>query len=80
MSLGYVLMANLIISQRYVLESRRARFDQISVSSVESGPAIGGDDELNALLIFARNTGMVEAKDTAVILNDSDFALSGADR
>ena len=78
--LSYILVANFIVSQQYVLESRRARSGQLNILQSGADPAIGDSNNVESLLIFARSIGMIEAKDSAAILDDSGFALNPINR
>lgn len=77
--LAYIIFSNFLVSQRYLLNSLRSNFNQenIELAGSENG---GSDIDLGAIINFARNTGMVEAKDTAIIFGDQRFALEEAGR
>ncbi len=77
MIVGYVSIANFTIAQRYMLDVRKTQFNSISA---ELSSTNAGNTDLKQLLLFANQSGMVEAKDTATIIQNSGFALSSDGR
>lgn len=69
--LVYVIISNALISQKYLLNSLRAEFSRASIQSAGAN----SEKNIESLIHFAENAGMIEAKDTATILMDSGFAL-----
>lgn len=76
--LGYIFLSNFLVSQRYVLSLRKQQFNQLSAKLPSGGAAESGVYGMSDLLLFAQASGMVEAKDIGVILEESGVALSGA--
>lgn len=73
---GYIFLSNFLVFQRYVLGLRKQQFNQLSVKLPGGGATESGVYNLSDLLLFAQTSGMVEAKDTGVILEESGIALS----
>ena len=76
--LGYVFMSNSLTSQKYILDTRKSEFNQISAQAAASGDNGSDGYDLKALTAFAQKSGMVEAKNFGVIWADNNFALSDA--
>ncbi len=75
MMLGYVFLANFLVSQRYVVSARKSQFHQLSLTQPAS--SLGADDAgIKELLQFAQKSGMVEAKGSDTIIEDLGVALS----
>ena len=71
---GYIFLSNHISARRYQLVILKKQFNQISASaSIEKEQL---NYNLEELMDFARLTGMVEAKDTITVLEESGVALS----
>lgn len=76
---AYIIFSNFLVSQRYLLNSLRSNFNQENVKL--AGSKSGGSDiDLETIINFARNTGMVEAKDAAIVFGDQRFALEEVGR
>lgn len=71
--LAYVVLSNVLVSRRYLLNSLKAEFGRESAQSINTN----SEPNIESLINFAENAGMVEAKDTATILMDSTFAFDG---
>lgn len=71
--LAYVIIANMLVSQKYLLNSLKAEFGNRSTQSANVKP----ESDIEFLINFAKTSGLVEAKDTAAILMYSTFALDG---
>lgn len=69
--LVYVMLSNIFVSQKYLLNSLKAEFDRESIQSVN----VNSEPDIETLINFAKTAGMVEAEDTSTILMDSAFAL-----
>lgn len=74
--IGYVFLSNFLTSQKYALNLRKYEFNQLSALSAADNRNATDKQDLNGLMIFAQKSGMVEAKDIGVILEDGNFALS----
>lgn len=75
----YIFLANFLVYQKYMSNTLKNRFNQMSAKlSAESVDADTAGD-LNALLLFAQKSDMVEAKDASIIWEDTGVAsLPGA--
>lgn len=73
---GYVFLSNFLVSQRYALGMRKQQFSQTS-TALSSETANGSDvSDMKALLLFAQTSGLVEAKDAGIILEENEIVLS----
>lgn len=72
--LAYIVFSNLLVSQKYLLNSQKAEFNRQSTLLADPNTVVV-DTSLELLINFAINTGMVEAKDTVVLFSNSTFAL-----
>ncbi|MEX1064223.1 MAG: hypothetical protein WD898_01985 [Candidatus Paceibacterota bacterium] len=71
---GYIFLSNFITSQKYSLGVLKKEFNQVSAAaSIERDTT---DYDIPELLEFAQSAGMIEAKDTGTVLEESGFALS----
>lgn len=74
---GYIFLSNFLVSQRYNLGLRKQQFNQLSAKLPAGGTAAeSGVYNLSDLLLFAQASGMVEARDIGVILEENGVALS----
>ncbi len=70
----YISLSNFITSQRYSLGVLKKQFNQVgATSSIERDAA---EYDIPELLEFAQSAGMIEAKDTGTVLEESGVALS----
>lgn len=69
--LAYIMLSNVLVSQKYLLNSLKTEFNRESAQSVN----INSRPDIGSLIDFAENAGMIGAKDTAMILIDSAFAF-----
>ena len=76
MLLTYIFLSNFVISQKYALNLEKSEFNQLSAAIVSGSKEVSNKQDLSRLMGFAQKFGMIEAKDTGVILEDSSFALS----
>lgn len=76
--LGYIFASNFLVSKKYVLGVRKQQFNQISAALQAANSELSGNRGMENLLLFAQTSGMVEAKDTGFILEETGVALSGA--
>lgn len=75
MLIAYIALANFLVSQKYVVTARKAEINRLSASvGAHSQELI--DNDLEALLLFAQKSGMVETKDASHILEEGSFALT----
>jgi TctA family transporter len=72
--LAYVFLSNFLVSQKYILNVSRQKLNQASAAlSNETSAEIYN---MKDLLLFAQTSGLVEAKEIGVILEESGIALS----
>jgi len=76
--LGYIFASNLLVSKRYILGVRKQQFNQASTSLQAANSELSGQRGMEDLLLFAQASGMIEAKDTGFIVEETGVALSGA--
>ncbi len=76
--LGYIFASNFLVSKKYILGVRKQQFNQISTALQAANSELSGNRGMENLLLFAQTSGMVEAKDTGFILEETGVALSGA--
>jgi len=76
--LGYIFASNFLVSKRYILGVRKQQFNQISATLQAANSELSGKRGMEDLLLFAQASGMIEAKDTGFILEETGVALSGA--
>jgi len=76
MLFSYIFLSNFVTSQAYALNVRKSEFNQLSAVAAANNMEVPDQQDLNALMTFAQKSGMVEAKDIGVILEDGNFALS----
>lgn len=76
--LGYIFASNFLVYKRYILGVRKQQFNQISAALQTTNSELSGKHGIEDLLLFAQATGMIEAKDTGFILEETGVALSGA--
>lgn len=76
--LGYIFASNLLVSKKYILGIRKQQFNQISASLQAANSELSGQHGMEDLLLFAQASGMIEAKDTGFIVEETGVALSGA--
>lgn len=76
--LGYIFASNFLVSKRYILGVRKQQFNQISAALQTANSELSGKRGMENLLLFAQASGMIEAKDTGFILEETGVALSGA--
>ena len=75
---GYVFASNFLVSKRYILSVRKQQFNQIGAALQVASSELSGEHGMEDLLLFAQASGMIEAKDTSFILEETGVALSGA--
>ncbi|MDP2664661.1 MAG: hypothetical protein Q8O97_01695 [bacterium] len=71
---AYVFISNLLVAQRYALNLRKSELSQLN-AKLAAKDQYGGGEDLKALLRFAQNSGLVEAKDTDSILENDGLAI-----
>ena len=76
--LGYIFASNFLVSKRYILGVRKQQFNQISAALQAANSELSGKRGMEDLLLFAQASGMIEAKDTGFIVEETGVALSGA--
>ena len=76
--LGYIFASNFLVSKRYILGVRKQQLNQINATLQAANSELSGKSGMENLLLFAQASGMIEAKDTGFILEETGFALSGA--
>lgn len=72
--LAGVFISNLLVAQRYALNLRKSELGQLN-AMLAAEDQYGGGEDLRALLRFAQNSGLVEAKDIDSILEKDGFAV-----
>lgn len=71
----YIFISNFLVAQRYAMDAYKAQLNQINAKP--GGKELYGTaSDLKGLLLFAKKSGMVEAKDTDHIVVKNDFALN----
>ena len=71
----YVFTSNLMVARRYALNLRKSELSQLNARLATENQYGGRGEDLRALLSFAQNYGLVEAKDIDSILEKDGFAL-----
>ena len=74
-AVAFVFMANLRVAREYSLNLNRNKLGALNAQNVSQDQSSANPD-LEALLLFAQKSGMIEAKDVASILQDGNFALN----
>lgn len=72
---GYVFLSNFLTSQKYLMNVHKSELNQLGAISASNNQD-ADSQALNELMFFAQRSGMVEAKDFGVILENNNFALS----
>ncbi len=75
---GYIFASNFLVSKRYILGIRKQQLNQINATLQAANSELSGKRGMENLLLFAQTSGMIEAKDTGFILEETGVALSGA--
>ncbi len=70
----YVIMSTFLVYQRYALGTHKAEFNQLNANLLVEKQN-GADSDLKALTLFAKKSGLVEAKDADSILKNDGFAV-----
>lgn len=73
---AYIFLANFIVAQKYNLNLRKNEFNTLNAQIGLLNKEYQSDQDTEALLLFTKRTGMVEARDIDSILQDGDFALT----
>ena len=73
---SFVFLSNLVVFQKYSLNLRKQQLNQLIIKLPTGGSADSGYG-MEGLLSFARASGMVEAKDAGVLLEEGGVAVSG---
>src|SRR3989344_4652595 len=73
-AVAFVFMANLRVAWEYSLNLDRNKLSTLNTQSVSQDQSSANPD-LEALLLFAQESGMIEAKDVSSILQDGSFAM-----
>ena len=76
MTVAYVFLANFTVAQKYGLNLRKNELNALNAQTGSLNNEYQSDRDMEALLLFAKRSGMVEAKDIDSILQDRDFALT----
>ncbi|MBI2063583.1 MAG: hypothetical protein HYT65_01155 [Candidatus Yanofskybacteria bacterium] len=71
----YVFTSNLMVARRYALNLRKSELNQLNARLAAENQYGGRGEDLRALLSFAQNYGLVEAKDIDSILEKDGFAI-----
>ena len=74
-AVAFVFMANLRVAREYSLNLHRNKLNVLNAQNVSQDQSSANPD-LEALLLFAQKSGMIEAKDVDSILQDGNFALN----
>ena len=69
---GYVVLSNYIVSQDYAAENLKKEASKAEINTQNAGSTTTIAD----LMVFAREHGMVEAKETDALFEDAGVALS----
>ena len=72
---AYIFLANLRVAWEYSLNSRKNQLNALNARPLSQNINSANPD-LETLLLFARKSGMIEAKDANSILQDRNFALT----
>lgn len=72
---SYIFLSNLLVSQRYVLNLRKQRLNQL-ITRLPNNTMDSSAYDMKDLLLFAQASGMVEVKDAGVILEETGVAVS----
>jgi len=75
---AYIFLANFTVAQKYGLNLRKNELNAFNAQAGFLNDEYQSDQDMEALLLFAKKSGMIEAKDTDSILQDRDLALSPA--
>lgn len=76
LALIYIFLANFVVAQKYGLNLRKHELNAVNVKTGFLNNEYQSDQNPEALLVFAKKLGMIEAKEVDSILQDRDFALS----
>lgn len=76
MVFAYIFLANFIVIQKYGLNLRKNELNALNAQAGSLNNEYQSDQDTEALLLFAKKSGMVEAKDIDSILQNQDFAIS----
>ncbi|MBI2669592.1 MAG: hypothetical protein HYX20_00370 [Candidatus Yanofskybacteria bacterium] len=71
---AYVFISNLMVARKYALNLRKSEISQLNAKLAAEDQQYGGEN-LETLLRFAKNYGLVEAKDNDSILEKDGFAV-----
>lgn len=69
----YVFLSNLLVSQKYSLILHKEELNQLNAKLLMQKHE--SDYGMEGLLIFARKSGLIEAKDSSSILRNDGFAI-----
>jgi hypothetical protein len=72
---SFTFLSNLLVSQRYTLNLRKQQLNQL-VAGLPDKTADSSVSDMKDLLLFAQTSGMVEAKNAGVILEEAGVAVS----
>lgn len=76
MAFAYIFSANFVVAQKYGLNLRKNELNALNAQAGSLNNEYQSDQDLEVLLLFAKRSGMVEAKDIESILQDRNFALN----
>lgn len=74
-TIAYIFLANLQVTWEYSLNSRKNKQNVLNAQTISRNQGFA-EPSLEAVLLFAQKSGMVEAKETDSILQDRNFALT----
>ena len=78
MAFAYVFLANFVVAQKYGFNLRKNELNALNAQTRYLNKEHESDQGMEALLLFAQKSGMVEAKEVDSILQDRDFALGSS--
>lgn len=72
----YLFISNFIVSQKYALNAARLELGGVSVDLAVEGSGEAMEPAITKIINYAQNSGMIEARATDSIVEDSGFAVS----
>ena len=72
--LSYVILANRLVSERYALTTGKLRLDQANAALAQQNVLNQRQYSLDDLAVFARQVGLIEARDYETLFTDPGLA------
>ena len=73
---SYIFISNFVVSQRYALDAAKLELGGVSADLAVEKDGKATEPAITKVLDYAQNSGMIEAKASDSIVEDSGFAIS----